>query len=148
MGVLRRAEERGRKTGRYVPKEMLLESMQQVPRSVKGLAPHADFVCRVHNSGEPTIEREPGAPFPSESVEMNWDLIKELWQNVDLDGDGQLSPYEIKRAICKGILTNTVVETLDTDHNGAISVQEIQVAKRKSWNSGYKKLRGNTPQKE
>lgn len=124
--VLRRAEERGKKTGRVVPPEVLLGSMEAVPRSVGILSQLTDFTCRVRNSGpEPRLEREPGAPYPSKSVPLSWELIKSLWQPLDLDGDGEMSKEEVDRAIALGILTHEVVATIDKDGSGSISKAEV-----------------------
>merc|ERR1712216_451754 len=64
--VLARAEKRGIETGRKVPTEIFLASMEAVPTSVRVLSPHADFVCRIQNTSgkEPDLQREPDAPYP------------------------------------------------------------------------------------
>merc|ERR1712048_39822 len=132
--VLARAAKRAEQTGRVIPKDVLLESMEAVPRSVATLAPHADFVCRIHNSGneEPRLERESEAPFPPPSVDMNWDLLTQLWKDVDINGDGQLSADEVSLAIERGVLTPRVLKTMDLDDDGAISQQEFEVARWKA----------------
>jgi len=128
--VLKRAEERGRQTGRYVPQETLISSMEATPKSVGILAPYADFVCRVENIGKtPTVVREPDAPKPPASVEINWHLIKTLWKNIDMDGDGVLSTEEIETAIALGVLTEQVVKTIDTNGDGSIDLDEVRKAK-------------------
>lgn len=44
-------------TGRVVPKHTLLEALEQVPKSVKELAPLADYYCELHNApNTPDIE--------------------------------------------------------------------------------------------
>jgi hypothetical protein len=128
--VLKRAEERGKQTGRYVPRETLIESMEATPKSVGALAPFADFVCRVENIGKtPTVVREPDAPKPPASIEINWDLIKTLWRDLDLNGDGKLSVNEIKTGIALGVLTDEVVKTIDANADGCIDKTEIRLAK-------------------
>merc|ERR1719401_2295380 len=102
--VLRRAEERGRQTGRFVPRDTLLASMDAVPRSVQALAPHCDFCCRVLNKAgqEPQVMREPDAPFPVKSVNLTWETIQGLWERTDVDGDGQLSKEELQLLLEQG----------------------------------------------
>jgi len=128
--VLRRAEQRGKETGRVVPKETLLASMEAVPKSVHILAPHCDFCCRVLNKAgqDPQILREPDAPFPPKTVDMNWDTIKHLWDNPDTDGDGELSREEIAELLKRGQITEAVVKSLDVDGDGAISKEEFRAA--------------------
>merc|ERR1712187_895109 len=132
--VLDRAAKRAEQTGRVVPRSVLLESMEAVPRSVATLSSHADFVCRIHNSGsgEPRLEREPAAPFPPPSVEMNWNLLTKLWEDVDTNGDGEMCVEEVLLAVESGILTTRVVETMDLDGDGAISQREVAVARAKA----------------
>lgn len=44
-------------TGRVVPRETLLDALEQVPKSVKVLAPLADYYCELRNDpGSPDIE--------------------------------------------------------------------------------------------
>merc|ERR1712176_779626 len=132
--VLERAANRAQMTGRVVPTNVLLESMEAVPRSVSALAPYADFVCRIHNSGneEPHLEREPAAPYPPPSVAMQWELLRQLWTDIDTNGDGELSVDEVNYAVEHGLLTSRVLETIDVNHDGAISSQEIEIARWKA----------------
>ena len=52
--IVERAEQRAQRTGRVVPRELLEESMRQVPESVAKLAPRADAVYRIaNNEGRP-----------------------------------------------------------------------------------------------
>merc|ERR1711953_1487719 len=151
--VLERAKRRGEQTGRVIPKDVLLESMEAVPRSVATLAPYADFVCRIHNSGseEPRLERESGAPFPPPSVEMDWGLLTQLWNDVDVNGDGELCADEVSRALRHGVLTSRVVQTMDLDGDGAISQQEVAVARAKarlSTASKFKLAPADIPQEQ
>eukprot|EP00928_Gymnodinium_smaydae_P070710 TRINITY_DN54492_c0_g1_i1.p1 TRINITY_DN54492_c0_g1~~TRINITY_DN54492_c0_g1_i1.p1 ORF type:complete len:441 (-),score=43.23 TRINITY_DN54492_c0_g1_i1:232-1554(-) len=128
--VLKLAERRARSTGRRVPREVLLKTLEIVPRSVRALAPYADFVCRIRNTigSAPRVEREVGAPYPSESVDVSWDLIGRLWRDIDAHGDGELSKAEVDAAIAQGLLTEAVVRSLDTNGDGAISKEEFRSA--------------------
>jgi len=128
--VLRRAEKRGEETGRVVPKKTLLASMEAVPQSVHTLAPYCDFCCRVLNKAgqDPQVMREPDAPFPPRSVDIDWNTIKGLWVNPDTDGDGELSRHEIDELLQRGGITEKVVKSLDTDGDGKISKEEFRAA--------------------
>jgi len=133
--VIERAAARAAKTGRAVPEKLLRESAEAVPRSVQTLASHADFVFRVVNSGEtPQVAREEGAPFPPQSVALDWNLIKNLWKNIDLDGDGELSPEEVQIALAHGVITEAVIKSMDRNGDGCISREEVhraeEIAKR------------------
>mmetsp|Transcript_76571 Transcript_76571/g.212691 ORF Transcript_76571/g.212691 Transcript_76571/m.212691 type:complete len:348 (-) Transcript_76571:112-1155(-) len=132
--VIKRAEERGKATGRVVPIEKLLASMEATPRSVKTLAPYADFVCRVVNERgkDPAVTREPGAPKPPESIPLTWDLMRRMWTPLDTDGDGCLSREEVETAVALGIVTREVVATIDTNGDGAITKDEIRRAEEKA----------------
>merc|ERR1711988_1518594 len=89
--VFKRAEERGQQTGRVVPRAVLEESMDQVPKSVQALAPFADVVCRVlnHSGSDPEVVREAGAPRPTADITVDWDFLENIWLAVDADGDGE-----------------------------------------------------------
>jgi len=58
--VIKRAEERGIITGRVIPRKLLEQAIVQVPRSVKILAPLADYFCEIDNppDGKLTISIE------------------------------------------------------------------------------------------
>jgi predicted kinase len=57
--VIRRAEARAEKTGRVVPKEKLLDTLEAVPRSVAKLAPLTDYTICIKTDGpEPAILTE------------------------------------------------------------------------------------------
>mmetsp|Transcript_91558 Transcript_91558/g.259227 ORF Transcript_91558/g.259227 Transcript_91558/m.259227 type:complete len:370 (+) Transcript_91558:52-1161(+) len=135
--VLRRAKERGQATGRVVPVDTLMKSMQQVPESVSGLAQYADFVCRIHNHGDqPQLQREPSAPFPPMSVPLTWAIFEDLWRTIDLNGDGQLDEHEIQIALKAGKITKEVIDSVDSNGNNAISSHELARARSRAWNSG------------
>ena len=59
-----RAKKRAEQTGRAVPKELLDASIEQVPRSVKLLMPHADIVFEISNDeGSPLHLVTPGVSW-------------------------------------------------------------------------------------
>jgi hypothetical protein len=136
--VIRRAEQRGKKTGRVVPTETLLASMDAVPKSVHALAPYCDFCCRVMNKEgqEPQLFREPEAPFPPRTVDVDWDTIKGLWENPDKNGDGELCRSEVNELLRRGQVSARVIESIDTDGDGAISKEEFRAAANAAMNSG------------
>jgi hypothetical protein len=59
-----RAKKRAERTGRAVPTELLDASIEQVPRSVKLLSPHADAVFEIsNNDGSPLRLVTPGVTW-------------------------------------------------------------------------------------
>merc|ERR1712085_201723 len=130
--------QRGKKTGRVVPTETLLASMEAVPKSVRALAPFCDFCCRVLNRAgqEPQLMREPDAPFPPRTVDVNWDTVKSLWENPDKNGDGELSRSEINELLQRGQISARVIESIDIDGDGAISKEEFRAAENTALQSG------------
>jgi len=128
--VLRRAEKRGQETGRFVPKATLLESMEAVPKSVRLLAPYCDFCCRVMNKAgqEPQLLREPDAPYPPKEVPVDWDTFKDLWDDLDLNGDGEISKAEVQEGVRRGKISENALRTLDSDGDGTISKSELRAA--------------------
>merc|ERR1719247_751972 len=144
--VLRRAAERGKETGRMVPREILESSMEAVPRSVEALAPYVDVAIRVLNlsNQDPKLQREPTAVNPPADIPITFEYIKKLWMPIDTDGDGQLTVTEVAAAIAQGILTQEVVDTIDIDGDGAISKEELALAVQKCDTAGRKKYRNTT----
>ncbi|CAK0879498.1 unnamed protein product, partial [Prorocentrum cordatum] len=128
--VIRRAEQRGKTTGRVVPTETLLASMEEVPESVRALAPYCDFCCRVLNreGQQPQLMREPDAPLPPRTVDVNWDTIKSLWENPDKNGDGELCRNEVSELLQRGQVSARAIESIDIDGDGAISKEEFRAA--------------------
>jgi len=54
--IMARAQSRGEKTGRFVPKDKIMQSIEAVPRSVAVLEPLSDFTINVENLGaEPKL---------------------------------------------------------------------------------------------
>lgn len=49
--VLARAQSRGEQTGRFIPEETLLSSIDRTAKSVQVLSPLCDFVARIDNNG-------------------------------------------------------------------------------------------------
>lgn len=78
--VLRRAEERGKATGRMVPRELLESSMEAVPISVNTLAPYVDVAIKCLNlsNQEPQLEREPSGINPPLGITVTPGYIKKL----------------------------------------------------------------------
>jgi hypothetical protein len=132
--VLTRAEARGKETGRMVPREMLLASHEQVPKSVQALAPHADVVCKVlnHSGKHPEIVREPGAPYPKPEINVDWHFLTNVWKAIDADGDGVLSKSELVLARKRGSITTRIIESIDEDNDGVITQDEFAFARRRS----------------
>lgn len=131
--VLRRAAERGRKTGRMVPRQLLESSMDAVPKSVEILSPYVDVAIRVINAEnqEPRLQCEPAAINPPFGIPITCKYIAKLWMTIDTDGDGQLSKSEVVAAVTQGILTEAVLDTVDVDGDGAISKEELKLAIQK-----------------
>jgi hypothetical protein len=45
-------QQRAKTTGRVVPTDVLLKSIEQVPKSVEILSQHVDFFLAIHNAAE------------------------------------------------------------------------------------------------
>lgn len=69
--VFERAAERAKKTGRVVPQEVLEKALEQVPKSVKILAPLADYYCELNNGLGPDIEMN--------TADQDWDSFQSNW---------------------------------------------------------------------
>lgn len=70
--VIQRAEERAKTTGRVIPRELLLETLQQVPYSVKRLSPLVDYHAEINN------------PPDTDDVELKtpgetWESFRKQW---------------------------------------------------------------------
>jgi len=136
--VLRRAEERGRKTGRVVPRSILEASMDAVPKSVAALATYVDVALRVLNmpDKEPQLLREEGSPGPPVGITPTWNYVRQLWRSIDVNGDGELSQAEVSAAMAQGLLTQAVLDTIDTNRDGTISKDEFNRARQQASDSG------------
>jgi len=71
--ILRRAERRGEASGRVVPRELLEDSIRQVPASVAALASKVDTVV--------TILNEDGKELELEGDTCTWEAFCALWPN-------------------------------------------------------------------
>jgi hypothetical protein len=70
--VFQRAFMRAMTTGRVVPREVLERALDQVPRSVKVLAPLVDYFCEINNA--------PGAPDVELITEgETWETFESKW---------------------------------------------------------------------
>lgn len=67
------AQERAILTGRIVPRETLEAALEQVPRSVKILAPLVDYYAEINNDqGAPDVEL-------TKPVNSDWDTFRQQW---------------------------------------------------------------------
>jgi hypothetical protein len=66
-----RAKKRAERTGRAVPTELLDDSIEQVPRSVKLLSPDADVVFEISN--------DDGSPLRLVTPGVSWDAFASTW---------------------------------------------------------------------
>lgn len=140
--VLARAEKRGKETGRMVPRELLMSSMEAVPKSCKVLAPLVDVAINVKNleGKSPQFEHEPTALHPPADTPITPEYIAKLWLPLDTDGDGELTKEEVAAALASGQLTQEILDTIDTDHDGIISKAELTAAKIRAKKSATKML--------
>jgi hypothetical protein len=74
--VFERAAHRARRTGRVVPLETLESSLEQVPISVKKLAPLADFFCELDNSVDGCSG---GVDIRMMTEGITWDSFRDNW---------------------------------------------------------------------
>jgi len=133
--VFQNASKRGQATGRCVPREKILNTMATVPKSVRTLAPYADFVCRVRNviDEDPRLEREPNASRPPSAVDLDWKLFPRLWEDVDMKGHGRLSEVEVDCALAQGIITLADLEFCGgRDAHGGVDKAALRGARGKS----------------
>eukprot|EP00929_Paragymnodinium_shiwhaense_P013824 TRINITY_DN121677_c0_g1_i1.p1 TRINITY_DN121677_c0_g1~~TRINITY_DN121677_c0_g1_i1.p1 ORF type:complete len:607 (-),score=121.57 TRINITY_DN121677_c0_g1_i1:171-1991(-) len=133
--VMINSEKRAQQTGRYVPKAKLINTMAIVPKSVRTLAPYADFVCRVQNivGEDPRLEREPCSARPAEAVNLEWELFNHLWEDVPLKGDGTLSKLEVDCALSQGVISLADVDFCGgRNADGGLEKASLRDAKAKA----------------
>jgi hypothetical protein len=73
--IYERAKKRAERTGRAVPTELLDQSIEQVPRSIKLLSPDADAVFEISN--------EDGSPISLVNPGVSWDDFASTWKEMD-----------------------------------------------------------------
>jgi hypothetical protein len=68
--IFRRAAERGKATGRWVPTQVLEAALDQVPRSVDILAPLVDYYAELNNAAEVELVKPLGS---------TWEDFRDVW---------------------------------------------------------------------
>lgn len=94
-----RAKERAEKTGRAVPDEVINESIEQVPRSVKQLSPYADVVVEIANDNDKPLQ------IVSSSLgddKTSWDDFADIWT----DDEKKDKTCILKKKCCKSLCIN------------------------------------------
>ena len=86
-----RAEMRAQLTGRTVPRELIDESIEQVPRSVSKLSPKADVVYEIIN--------EEGHPLQLKSSKQGSDSF-ESWMDFGRTWDGHVEDSRMNDMVC------------------------------------------------
>ncbi|CAB9511715.1 Zeta toxin [Seminavis robusta] len=76
--IFQRAKDRAVLTGRDVPRQVLEESMEQVPRSVQQLTPYTDATFTVENN-----ENEPLRLISSDGSNPSWQEFRRTWTDED-----------------------------------------------------------------
>ena len=87
-----RATERAEKTGRAVPEELINESIEQVPRSVKQLSSFADAVFEIANDDNKPLELVGKA---------TWDDFADTW--IDEEPKDEKKTCILKKKCCKSL---------------------------------------------
>lgn len=70
--IFQRVKQRAKATGRVVPKDVLLKSIEQVPKSVEILRQHVDFFLEIHNAAEEDSASIVARGATSETVKENF----------------------------------------------------------------------------
>jgi hypothetical protein len=70
--VIQRAEERAKTTGRVVPRNLLLETMERVPKSVVRLSSLVDYYAEIHNP--PNVD-----DVQLRTTGETWDSFRKQW---------------------------------------------------------------------
>mmetsp|Transcript_11701 Transcript_11701/g.21286 ORF Transcript_11701/g.21286 Transcript_11701/m.21286 type:complete len:396 (-) Transcript_11701:99-1286(-) len=87
-----RAEVRAEKTGRAVPKDLLQESIDQVPISVSTLSPLTDVTFEISNDdGKPMILKK---MHGNDRESMTWEDFRAVWHSPEQEKDDS-APTEI-----------------------------------------------------
>jgi len=82
--VFERAERRGKETGRFIPRELLVESIESTRRAIEVLGPLADFVAKVNNDSDtPRLEVAGAASKEVPPPFLRRPPPEELWRKVD-----------------------------------------------------------------
>jgi len=88
--VFARAKERALRTGRVVPQELLVQAMEQVPRSVAILAPHVDYFGEINNA--------PGRDIELVTEGGDWDSFQSTWfQSLAFVVGREKKPFSTRR---------------------------------------------------
>lgn len=82
--VLQRAAKRAERTGRLVPKDVIMETMEQIPNSLCVLAPHVHFMATFDNEGEEPVLMWSSSKVPVDEWESSSHSCKE--GNLIIDG--------------------------------------------------------------
>ncbi len=96
--IMRRVRRRGRQTGRLVPEEEVIDSIERVPESVQLLRSKADFVAYIDNgAGRPRLlsyftRQEGTVTFDDPISTDNWRVCSERWATLPVLDD-ENSPY-------------------------------------------------------
>lgn len=90
--VYKRAERRAKITGRAVPRRLLDEALEQVPKSVEMLAPLTDYTATILNSGD---------ELKLISGDGSWLKFKERWGLCPDPYDHSFDPEELDGNIIK-----------------------------------------------
>jgi len=80
--VLERARLRGKKTGRIIPEAILNAALDQVPKSVKILAPLADYTCEIENSVQSEGDDITLVKTSDGDGRTTWEAFTKVWMQV------------------------------------------------------------------
>jgi hypothetical protein len=120
-------------TGRMVPEDKMLLSIESVPRSVQCLAPLTDFCCCIENNsslGPPALKREQAASHPPSNVQLDWQFFKSLWYTSSLASTAheRISEGELRSAIRNGLIRKTTVKSMNFLDRNRVSHDEMRCA--------------------
>lgn len=109
--VFHRAESRAKMTGRVVPRELLEETMQQVPRSVAILAPLVDYYAEINNPPD-AVDVELVKPVGS-----SWEEFGRQWVQEVAFADNR--EKVIEKAHISKLRLGKVKSLLELSHNSS-----------------------------